>query len=140
MIEHTLSIIKPDATKKNQIGNIIARLEKGGLKVVAAKMLHLTKQQAEDFYAVHKEKPFFESLVSFMTSGPILVQVLEGEKAIEKNREIMGATDPHKAAIGTIRKDFAESIERNAVHGSDGPKTAKDEIAFFFQEDEICSS
>ena len=136
-MEKTLSIIKPDAVKKNQIGNIIARFEKGGLRIVAAKMLHLTKEQAEGFYAVHKSKPFFNDLVKFMTSGPILVQVLEGNKAIEKNREIMGATNPANAKEGTIRKDFAESIERNAVHGSDAPETAKTEIAYFFSECEI---
>lgn len=138
-MEKTLSIIKPDAVKKNQIGNIIARFEKAGLKVVAAKMLHLNKEKAEGFYAVHKGKPFFNDLVKFMTSGPILVQVLEGDKAIERNREIMGATNPANAKEGTIRKDFAENIERNAVHGSDSPETAKTEIAYFFTNSEIFS-
>lgn len=138
-MEKTLSIIKPDAVKKNQIGNIIARFEKAGLKVVAAKMLHLSKEKAEGFYAVHKGKPFFNDLVKFMTSGPILVQVLEGDKAIERNREIMGSTNPANAKEGTIRKDFAESIEKNAVHGSDAPETAKTEIAYFFTSSEIFS-
>lgn len=138
-IERTLSIIKPDAVAKNVIGEIIARFEKGGLRVAAAKMMHLTKAQAEKFYGVHSERPFFGGLVSFMSSGPVLVQVLEGENAIAKNREIMGATNPKDAAAGTIRKDFADSIDHNAVHGSDAPETAKEEIAFFFQPNEICA-
>ncbi|MBU0455231.1 MAG: nucleoside-diphosphate kinase [Gammaproteobacteria bacterium] len=138
-IERTLSIIKPDAVSKNLIGKIIARFEKENLKVVAARMVHLTKEQAEAFYEVHKERPFYAALVEFMTSGPVLVQVLEGEDAILKNREIMGATDPKKAEAGTIRADFAESIDNNAVHGSDAPETAKHEIEFFFNEDEIFS-
>ena len=138
-IEKTLSIIKPDAVSKQVIGQIIARLEKGGLRVAAAKMMHLTSKQAEAFYAVHKERPFFAGLVSFISSGPVLVQVLEGENAIAKNREIMGATNPKDAAPGTIRADFAESIDHNAVHGSDAPETAKDEIAFFFKPEEICA-
>jgi len=135
--EKTLSIIKPDAVKKNLIGEIIARFEKHGLKIVAAKMMHLTKAQAENFYAIHKGKPFFKDLVAFVSSGPVLVQVLEGENAIQKNRDIMGATDPKKAAPGTIRKDFAESIDENAVHGSDSPATALQEISFFFTPGEI---
>ena len=130
--EKTLSIIKPDAVRKNFIGEIIARFEKHDLKVIAAKMLHLSKEQAEQFYAVHKARPFFHDLVKFMSSGPVLVQVLEGANAIVKNRDIMGATDPKKAADGTIRKDFAASIDENAVHGSDAPETAAQEIAFFF--------
>lgn len=136
-IEKTLSIIKPDAVAKNKIGEIITRFEKGGLRVAAAKMLHLTTQQAEQFYAVHKERPFFSGLVSFISSGPVLVQVLEGDNAILKNREIMGATNPKDAAAGTIRADFADSIDHNAVHGSDAPETAKQEIAFFFKPEEI---
>ena len=139
MTERTLSIVKPDAVAKGHIGNILARFEKAGLKVVAAKMLWLSKPKAAEFYAVHKERPFFNSLVDFMVSGPILVSVLEGENAIAKNREIMGATDPAKAAPGTLRKDFAESIEKNAVHGSDAPDTAKVEIAHFFAGLEISS-
>jgi len=135
--EKTLSIIKPDAVKKNHIGEIIARFEKHGLKVVAAKMIHMSREQAEKFYAVHKARPFFNDLVSFVSSGPVLVQVLEGNNAIQKNRDIMGATDPKKAAPGTIRKDFAASIDENAVHGSDSPETAKQEIAFFFTPKEI---
>lgn len=135
--ERTLSIIKPDAVRKNVVGQILARFEKHGLKIVAAKMMHLTKHEAEQFYAVHKERPFFHDLVKFMISGPVLVQVLEGENAILKNREIMGATDPKKAADGTIRKDFANSIDENAVHGSDAAETAKQEIAFFFSTTEI---
>ncbi|MFZ2314953.1 MAG: nucleoside-diphosphate kinase [Gammaproteobacteria bacterium] len=138
-IERTLSIIKPDAVAKNVIGDIISRFEKGGLRVAAAKMMHLTKAQAEQFYSVHSERPFFGGLVSFMCSGPVLVQVLEGENAIARNREIMGATNPKDAAAGTIRKDFADSIDHNAVHGSDAPETAKEEIAFFFQPNEICA-
>ncbi|MEE8211425.1 MAG: nucleoside-diphosphate kinase [Acidiferrobacterales bacterium] len=136
-IERTLSIIKPDAVAKNLIGVIDTRLENTGLRIVGAKMLHLAKQQAEGFYAVHKERPFFNDLVKFMTSGAILVQVLEGEDAIAKNRDVMGATDPSQAAPGTIRAEFAENVERNAVHGSDAPETAKTEIAFFFSEGEI---
>ena len=137
-IERTISIIKPDAVAKNVIGEIYARFEKAGLKIVAAKMLHLSKEQAEGFYAVHKERPFYKDLVAFMTSGPVMVQVLEGENAIAKNREVMGATNPKEAAPGTIRADFAVSIDENAVHGSDGPDTAKTEIAFFFKPEEIC--
>ncbi|MCZ6577123.1 MAG: nucleoside-diphosphate kinase [Acidiferrobacterales bacterium] len=136
-IERTLSIIKPDAVAKNLIGVIDTRLENTGLRIVGAKMLHLAKQQAEGFYAVHKERPFFDDLVKFMTSGAILVQVLEGEDAIAKNRDVMGATDPSQAAPGTIRAEFAENVERNAVHGSDAPETAKTEISFFFSEGEI---
>lgn len=136
-IERTLSIIKPDAVAKHAIGDIISRFEKGGLRVAAAKMLHLSKAQAEEFYAVHKERPFFSGLVSFMSSGPVLVQVLEGENAIARNRQIMGATNPKDAAPGTIRADFAASIDHNAVHGSDAEETAKQEIAFFFQPEEI---
>ena len=131
-IERTLSIIKPDAVAKNVIGKIYSRFETNGLKVIASKMVWLSPQEAGQFYAVHKERPFFGELVEFMTSGPAMVQVLEGEDAIAKNRELMGATDPKKAAPGTIRADFAESIDANAVHGSDGPDTAKVEIAFFF--------
>jgi nucleoside-diphosphate kinase len=138
-VERTLSIIKPDAVAKNLIGRIIARFEEAGLKVVAARMMHLTRAQAEGFYAVHRERPFFRDLVTFMTSGPVLVQVLEGENAIARNRELMGATDPRKAAKGTIRADFAESIDANAVHGSDSPETARTEIAFFFPACEIFS-
>ncbi len=138
-IEQTLSIIKPEAVAKNLIGAILSRFEQGGLSVVAARMTWLTRAQAEAFYDVHRERPFFQDLVAYMTSGPIMVQVLEGENAIEKNRAIMGATDPRKAAPGTIRADFGESIERNAVHGSDGPETARREIAFFFQPHEIYS-
>ena len=131
-IERTLSIIKPDAVAKNVIGKIYSRFESGGLKIVASKMVWLSAQEAGQFYAVHKERPFYGELVEFMTSGPVMVQVLEGEDAITKNRDLMGATDPKKAAPGTIRADFAESIDANAVHGSDGPDTAKTEIAFFF--------
>lgn len=137
-VERTLSIVKPDAVAKNVIGAIYSRFEKVGLRVVAAKMLHLNQQQAEGFYAVHKSRPFFKDLVKFMTSGPVMVQVLEGENAISRNRELMGATDPKKAAPGTIRADFATDVERNAVHGSDGPETAKTEIEFFFRSNEIC--
>lgn len=135
--ERTLSIIKPDAVRKHHIGEILARFEKHGLKIVATKMMHLTKAQAEQFYAIHKARPFFHDLTTFMSSGPILVQVLEGHNAILKNREIMGATDPAKAAPGTIRKDFAASIDENAVHGSDAAETAIEEIAFFFSNLEI---
>ena len=137
--ERTLSIIKPDAVKKNAIGQIIARFEKAGLRVVAARMMLLSRAEAEGFYAVHRERPFFKDLVDFMTSGPVLVQVLEGKDAIAKNRELMGATDPKKAAKGTIRADFAESIDANAVHGSDGPDTARTEIAYFFPACEVYS-
>jgi len=131
-VERTLSIIKPDAVTKNAIGEIYARFERAGLKIVAARMLALSRGEAEGFYAVHRERPFFKPLVDFMTSGPVMVQVLEGENAIAKNRELMGATDPKKAAPGTIRADFADSIDANAVHGSDGPDTAQAEIAYFF--------
>ena len=133
-IQRTLSIIKPDAVAKNVIGDIYSRFEKAGLRVVAAKMLHLTEQQAGDFYAVHKERPFYGELVAFMTSGPVMVQVLEGEEAIAKNRELMGATNPKEAVAGTIRADHAETVDENAVHGSDGEDTAAAEIAFFFPE------
>lgn len=132
--ERTLSIIKPDAVGKNVIGEIYARFERAGLRIVAARMLQLTREQAGAFYAVHRERPFYADLVAFMTSGPVMVQVLEGEGAIAKNREVMGATDPAKAAPGTIRADFAKTVDENAVHGSDGPETAKAEIAFFFPE------
>jgi nucleoside-diphosphate kinase len=131
-VERTLSIIKPDAVAKNVIGQIYARFEAAGLKIVAARMMWLSEREAEGFYAVHRERPFFRDLVKFMTSGPVIVQVLEGENAVAKNRELMGATDPKKAAKGTIRADFAESIDANAVHGSDGPDTARTEIAYFF--------
>jgi nucleoside-diphosphate kinase len=131
-IERTLSIIKPDAVAKNVIGEIYSRFEKAGLKVIAARMAHLSRAEAEGFYAVHRERPFFKDLVDFMISGPVMVQVLEGEGAILKNRDLMGATDPKKAAPGTIRADFAQSIDANAVHGSDAPETAKGEIAYFF--------
>lgn len=137
--ERTLSIVKPDAVAKNVIGDIISRFEKGGLRVVAAKMLRLTKHQAEQFYAVHKERPFFPALVNFMSSGPVLVQVLEGENAVALNRQIMGATNPKDAAPGTVRADFADSIDHNAVHGSDSLENAKQEIAFFFQSEEMVS-
>lgn len=135
--ERTLSIIKPDAVGKHHIGDIIARLEKGGLKIVAARMMHLSKDQAKGFYAVHKERPFYMELVDFMTSGPVLVMVLEGKDAVIKNRDIMGATDPKKAAPGTIRADFASGIQENCVHGSDAPETAAHEISFFFKPEEI---
>ena len=131
-VERTLSIIKPDAVARNVIGRIYQRFEDAGLKVVAARMAHLSEREAGQFYAVHKERPFFNDLVSFMTSGPVMIQVLEGENAIAKNRELMGATDPKKADPGTIRADFAESIDANAVHGSDAPETAAVEVAFFF--------
>ena len=137
-IERTLSIIKPDAVAKNVIGEIIGRFEKAGLKIVAAKMLHLTREQAEGFYAVHKERPFYKDLVEFMISGPVMVQVLEGEDAIAKNRELMGATNPAEATAGTIRADFASTVDENAVHGSDAPETAEQEIAFFFGDDGVC--
>ena len=136
-LERTLSIIKPDAVGKNVVGEIYRRFEEAGLRIVAAKMLHLTREQAEQFYAVHKERPFYSDLVEFMISGPVMVQVLEGEDAIAKNREVMGATNPQEAAAGTIRADFAETVDENAVHGSDGPDTARTEIAFFFKPDEI---
>lgn len=131
-VERTLSIIKPDAVAKNVIGQIYARFENAGLKIIAARMAWLSAQEAGEFYAVHKERPFYAELVKFMTSGPVMIQVLEGENAIAKNRDLMGATDPRKAEPGTIRADFAESIDANAVHGSDGPETARTEIAFFF--------
>lgn len=135
--ELTLSIIKPDAVAKSVIGQIYTRFEQGGLNIVAAKMQHLSREQAEGFYAVHKERPFFNDLVSFMISGPVMIQVLEGENAIAKNRDIMGATNPKEAAPGTIRADFADSIDANAVHGSDAAETAAQEIAFFFEPHEI---
>jgi nucleoside-diphosphate kinase len=137
-LERTLSIIKPDGVEENLIGEVIRRFEKGGLSIVAARMLRLTKQQAEGFYAVHRERPFYADLVRYMTSGPVVVQVLEGQDAIKKNRDIMGATNPKNAAPGTIRADFAKSIEENVVHGSDGPDTAAVEIAYFFKEGDIC--
>jgi nucleoside-diphosphate kinase len=136
--ERTLSIIKPDAVAKNVIGEIYARFEKGGLSVVAAKMKHLTREEAEGFYAVHRERPFFAPLVDFMVSGPVMIQVLEGDNAVARNRELMGATNPKDAAPGTIRADFADSIDANAVHGSDAAETARNEIAFFFDDTEIC--
>jgi len=138
-VERTLSIVKPDAVSKNVIGQIYSRFEKAGLKIVAARMLSLSQSQAEGFYAVHRGRPFFRDLVEFMVSGPIIVQVLEGEDAIAKNRELMGATDPKKAAKGTIRADFAESIDANAVHGSDGLETARTEIGYFFSASEVFS-
>lgn len=137
-VERTFSIIKPDAVAKNVIGEIYSRFEKGGLRIIAAKMLHLSREQAEGFYAVHKERPFFKDLVEFMISGPVVVQVLEGENAIAKNRELMGATNPAEAAPGTIRADFASTVDENAVHGSDAPETAEQEIAFFFGEEGVC--
>jgi len=137
-VERTISIIKPDAVAKNVIGEIYARFEKAGLRIVAAKMLHLSREQAGEFYAVHRERPFYGELVDYMTSGPIMVQVLEGENAVAKNREVMGATNPKDAAPGTIRADFANDITENAVHGSDAAETAKNEIAFFFKPEEIC--
>ena len=136
--ERTLSIIKPDGVQKNLIGEVYRRFEQAGLQIVAARMMHLSREQAEGFYAVHKERPFYNDLVSYMMSGPVIVQVLEGEGAIDKNRQIMGATNPSEAAPGTIRADFAASIEENVVHGSDGPDTARTEIAFFFADDQIC--
>ena len=138
-LERTLSIIKPDAVAKNVIGEIYARFEKAGLKVVAAKMKHLSRKEAEGFYAVHRERPFFNALVEFMISGPVMIQALEGDNAILKNRELMGATNPKDAAPGTIRADFADSIDANAVHGSDAAETAKVEIAYFFAETEVFS-
>ena len=137
-VEQTLSIIKPDGVQKNLIGEIYSRFEKAGLEIVAARMMHLSKEQAQGFYAVHKERPFFNDLVSYMTSGPVVAQVLQGKDAIAKNREIMGATNPANAAPGTIRADFAASIEENVVHGSDAPETAAVEIAFFFGDDGVC--
>lgn len=136
--ERTLSIIKPDAVGCNEIGAILSKFEEAGLTIVAMRMLHLTKEQAEQFYDIHKDKPFFGEVVEFMTSGPVVVQVLEGENAIAKNREVMGATNPEQAEKGTIREEFGKSIGENAVHGSDGPDTAKREIAFFFKDNEIC--
>jgi nucleoside-diphosphate kinase len=138
-VERTLSIIKPDAVRKNAIGQILARFEAAGLKIVAARMMHLSRAEAEGFYAVHRERSFFRDLVEFMISGPVLVQVLEGEDAIAKNRDLMGATDPKKAAPGTIRADFAQSIDANAVHGSDAADTARTEIAYFFPACEVFS-
>ena len=137
-IEQTFSIIKPDAVAKNVIGEIVSRFEKNGLQVVASKMLHLSKEQAEGFYAVHKERPFYNDLVSFMISGPVVVQVLQGENAISKNRELMGATNPADADAGTIRADFAATVDENAVHGSDAPETAAEEIKYFFGDDGLC--
>lgn len=138
-IERTLSIIKPDAVAKNVIGEIYSRFEKAGLSVVAARMVHLSQQQAEGFYAEHKERPFFGDLVSFMTSGPVMIQVLEGDDAVIKNRDLMGATNPKDAAAGTIRADFAQSIDENAVHGSDSTTSAAREIAYFFTDDQVCA-
>jgi nucleoside-diphosphate kinase len=137
-IERTLSIIKPDAVAKNVIGEIYTRFEKAGLNIIAARMVHLSKEQAEGFYAEHKERPFFNDLVSFMTSGPVMVQVLEGENAVLTNRDLMGATNPAEAEAGTIRADFAQSIDENAVHGSDSVESAAREVSFFFTDDEIC--
>ena len=137
--EKTLSIIKPDAVAKRLIGEVNRRFEKAGLRIVAARMTRLSKKQAEDFYAIHKERPFFKALVSFMSSGPVMLQVLEGENAIALNRQIMGATNPKEAAAGTIRADLADSIDHNAVHGSDSPETASQEVAFFFKPEEIVS-
>ena len=138
-IERTLSMIKPDAVSKNNIGDICSRFEKAGLKIIAAKMLQLSKEKAEALYEVHRERPFFNHLVEFIISGPVFIQVLEGEDAIQKNRDIMGATNPKDALPGTIRGDLATNIDENAVHGSDSPETAKQEIAFFFSPDEICA-
>jgi len=137
-IERTFSIVKPDGVQKNLIGEVYRRFEQAGLQIVAARMVHLSRDQAEGFYAVHKERPFYEDLVSYMISGPVVVQVLEGENAIQKNREIMGATNPTDADAGTIRKDFAASIEENVVHGSDSPETAAEEIRYFFPDDQLC--
>ena len=136
-LERTFSIVKPDATRRNLTGAVVAKLEEGGLRVVASKRIQMTQAQAEGFYAVHKERPFYGELVAFMTSGPVVVQVLEGENAIARNREIMGSTNPEEAADGTIRKLYAENIEANSVHGSDAPETAAEEIKFFFSDDEI---
>jgi len=138
-VERTLSIVKPDGVQKDLIGEVCRRFEQGGLHIVGIKMLHLTQEQAKRFYVVHKERPFYPDLVNYMTSGPVIVQVLEGEDAIQKNREIMGATNPAEADPGTIRADFAASIEENVVHGSDGSDTAAQEISFFFNKDEICA-
>ena len=138
-VERTLSIVKPDGVQKDLIGEVCRRFEQSGLHIVGIKMLHLTQEQAKGFYVVHKERPFYPDLVSYMTSGPVIVQILEGEDAIQKNREIMGATNPAEADPGTIRADFAASIEENVVHGSDGSDTAAQEISFFFDEDEICA-
>ena len=137
-VERTISIIKPDAVSKNVIGEIYSRFEKGGLRIIAAKMAHLSREDAEGFYAVHKERPFFKDLVSFMISGPVMIQVLEGEDAVAKHRELMGSTNPAQAAPGTIRADFAVSIDENAVHGSDSAENAALEIAYFFESDELC--
>ena len=137
-LERTLSIIKPDAVAKNVIGEIYSRFEKAGLKVIASRMQQLSMHEAEGFYAVHKARPFFADLVKFMVSGPVIIQVLEGEDAINKNRELMGATDPKKAAAGTIRADFADSIDANSVHGSDAPETAENEISYFFAQSALC--
>ena len=137
-LERTFSIVKPDATRRNLTGKIVDRLESAGLRVIAQRRIQMTRAQAEGFYAVHRERPFFNDLVEFMISGPVVVQVLEGENAITKNREVMGATNPANAAPGTIRADYATTIDENAVHGSDAPETARNEIAFFFSEDEIC--
>jgi nucleoside-diphosphate kinase len=138
-VEQTLSIIKPDAVGKNVIGKIMDRFESAGLKIAACQMMHLSREQAEDFYAVHKDKPFYAELVEYMISGPVIVQVLEGEEAIQRNRDVMGATNPAEAAPGTIRADFATSVQANAVHGSDGPTTAQQEISYFFDPANICS-
>ena len=137
-IERTFSIVKPDAVRRDLIGKIYDRFETGGLRVIASRIIRLTRSQAQDFYAVHRERPFYNDLVDYMTSGPVVVQVLEGESAITRNREIMGATNPADAAPGTIRADFAESVEANAVHGSDAPETAREEISFFFEDSDIC--
>jgi nucleoside-diphosphate kinase len=137
-IERTFSIIKPDAVAKNVIGEIVSRFENNGLRVIASRMLHLTREQAEGFYAVHAGRPFYNDLVNFMISGPVVVQVLEGENAISKNRELMGATNPAEAAPGTIRADFAKTVDENAVHGSDAPETAAQEIRYFFSDEELC--
>lgn len=137
-LERTFSIVKPDAVAKNVIGQIYARFESAGLRIIASKMIHLSRDQAEGFYGVHKERPFFKDLVEFMISGPVMVQVLEGENAILKNREVMGATNPAEADAGTIRADFADSIDENSVHGSDAPETAAEEIKFFFSDNELC--
>jgi nucleoside-diphosphate kinase len=136
-LERTLSIVKPDGVSRNLIGQVYSRLEKAGLSLIAARMLHLSQREAEGFYAVHRERPFFKDLVKYMTSGPVVVQVLEGENAVARNREIMGATDPAKAAEGTIRKEFSRSIGENSVHGSDAPETARQEIAYWFSETEV---
>ena len=137
-VERTFSIVKPDAVGRNLIGKIYERFESGGLQIIAARMIHLTRAQAQEFYAVHRERPFYDDLVDYMISGPVVVQVLEGENAIARNRELMGATNPADAAAGTIRADFAESVEANAVHGSDGPDTAREEISFFFDDSDLC--